>query len=83
MFVDPAEIGAICDLEKGTDGAIRAKSYFVYGASIGKNRSMYHSSNYAELKDKEWEDYKAKAIELIKLDSEELAVEVEDFNNIA
>lgn len=82
MFVDPAEIGAICDLEKGTDGAIRSKSYFVNKASLGKNKSFYHSSNYAEIKDKEWEAFKALAIKGISVTSDAITEGIDDLNNI-
>jgi hypothetical protein len=61
-FIDPAEIGAIVDITQG-DGAMRVKSYFVYGATTGRNKGIYHSSHYAAMKDKEWEEYKKKAVE--------------------
>ncbi len=62
-FVDPAEIGAICDVSAYSDGAIRVREYFVYGAVEGRNKGIYHSSKYAAMKDAEWADYKAKAVE--------------------
>jgi uncharacterized protein YuzB (UPF0349 family) len=62
-FVDPAEIGAICDIHDGSDGAIRVREYFTYGAVKGRTKGIYHSSNYAKMKDAEWEDYKVKAVE--------------------
>lgn len=64
-FVDPADIGAICgwtDFEE-SDGAIRVKAYFVYGATNGKTKGIYHSSKYAAMRDAEWETYKAAAVE--------------------
>jgi hypothetical protein len=60
-FLDPAEIGAIVDLDYG-DGAIRCREYFIYGAVEGRTKGIYHSSSYAKLKDAEWEDYKAEAV---------------------
>jgi hypothetical protein len=62
-FVDPAEIGAVCDIRRGGDGAMRVREYFIYGATEGRNKGIYHSSHYAKMKDNEWEDYKADAIE--------------------
>ena len=62
-FVDPAEIGAICDISDCSDGAIRVREYFVFGAVEGRNKGIYHSSKYAAMKDAEWAEYKAKAIE--------------------
>jgi len=61
-FVDPAEIGAICDISDNSDGAIRVREYFVFGAVEGRNKGIYHSSKYASMKDAEWEVYKAEAI---------------------
>lgn len=72
-FVDPAEIGAFVD---GDDYAIRVKSYFVYGATIGKNKGLYHSSTYAAMKDAEWEEYKKEAVE----NSNKLFKELTDFD---
>ena len=61
-FVDPAEIGAICDINH-SDGAIRVREYFTYGAVAGRTKGIYHSSTYAKMKDAEWEEYKKKAVE--------------------
>lgn len=60
-FVDPMEIGALCDLNRG-DGAIRVREYFVYGAVEGRTKGIYHSSKYAAIKDAEWEEFKKEAI---------------------
>ena len=61
-FVDPAEIGAICDLSYDSDGAIRVREYFVYGAVEGRTKGLYHSSTYAKMKDAEWAEYKKQAV---------------------
>lgn len=53
VFVDPMHIGAI---PNSRDGAIRCLQYFVHSSLAGVNGSMYHSSDYAKLTDKEWED---------------------------
>lgn len=60
-FVDPAEIGAICDIDH-SDGAIRVREYFTYGAVAGRTKGIYHSSTYAKMKDAEWEEYKKLAV---------------------
>ncbi len=60
-FVDPAEIGAVCGIGYG-DGAMRVREYFVYGATEGRNKGIYHSSTYAAKKDDEWKEYIAEAI---------------------
>jgi hypothetical protein len=57
------EIGAICGLGMDSDGAIRSKEYFVYGAVKGRTKGIYHSSHYAAIKDSEWEKMKADAID--------------------
>jgi len=63
-FVDPADIGAICDIEHyDSDGAIRCKAYFVYRAVEGRTKGIYHSSKYAKMRDDLWEKYKEEAIE--------------------
>lgn len=64
-FVDPADIGAICDLGRfeGSDGAIRVKAYYIYGATNGRTKGIYHSSKYAEMRDEAWEAYKKEAVE--------------------
>ena len=64
-FVDPCEIGAICDLSENSDGAIRVREYFVYGAVAGRTKGIYHSSKYAAKKDAEWLEYKKAAIEQV------------------
>ncbi len=61
-LVDPAEIGAIVDINHG-DGAIRCREYFIYGAVEGRTKGIYHTSGYAKMKDGEWEDFKKAAVE--------------------
>lgn len=72
-FVDPAEIGAICDIGWG-DGAMRVREYFIYGATEGRNKGIYHSSHYAAMKDTEWTDYMKEAINK----SNDLMAELQD-----
>lgn len=48
VFVDPMDIGAFTN--DGT-GAIRCLSYFVHSSFAGVNRSLYHSSRYAQESD--------------------------------
>ena len=72
-FVDPAEIGAITDITSaGSDGAMRVKEYFVFGAGDLRNKGLYHSSRYAALKDKEWDEQVAEAIEKSNAETEAL-----------
>ena len=63
-FVDPSEIGAICDVSPDSDGALRVKEYFIYGAVEGRTKGIYHSSKYAAIKDTEWEAFKAEAVKV-------------------
>lgn len=70
-FVDPAEIGAIVDTQN-SDGAIRSREYFVYGAVKGRTKGIYHSSAYAAMKDEEWEEYKLAAVEAANKHVEDL-----------
>lgn len=76
-FVDPAEIGAICDVNRNSDGAIRVREYFVYGAVEGRNKGIYHSSKYAAMKDTEWDAYKKEAVE----NSNKLVAKITDAAN--
>ncbi len=64
-FVDPADIGAICGMHSwsGSDGAIRVKAYFIYRATSGRTKGIYHSSKYAAMRDEEWENFKKEAID--------------------
>ena len=62
-FVDPAEIGAICGLSESSDGAMRVREYFTYAGNVSRNKGIFHSSNYAKMKDDEWEAYKKLAVE--------------------
>jgi hypothetical protein len=59
-FVDPADIGAFVD---GEDYAMRVLRYFIYGATKGRIKGIYHSSKYAKMRDEAWEEYKKEAIE--------------------
>ena len=61
-FVDPADIGAIM-IDAQSDGAIRVKEYFIYGAGELRNKGLYHSSKYAAKKDAEWQEELKAAIE--------------------
>ena len=62
VFVDPMHVGAVpCASHEG-DGAIRCLQYFVHSSFAGVNGSIYHSSQYAELTDKQWLDMKKEVI---------------------
>lgn len=51
VLIDPMDIGAICDINGGGDGAIRVLRYFVHSSFGGVNKNLYHSSTYAKLTD--------------------------------
>lgn len=59
VFVDPMDIGAIV---QDNTGALRVKRYFVYASFAGTNRSIYHSSTYAQLTDAEYREMLKEAI---------------------
>jgi len=77
-FVDPADIGAICGMNDfaDSDGAIRVKAYFIYKATQGRTKGIYHSSKYAAMKDAEWEAFKTSAIDT----ANEIQAEIVDFD---
>jgi hypothetical protein len=54
VFVDPMHIGAIVGLGTGNDGAIRVKQFVAYSIFNEVNKTMYYSSQYAELSDMEY-----------------------------
>lgn len=58
-FVDPFDIGAITN---DGSGALRVRKYYTHSSTIGINRSIYHSSNFAAMNDMEWEDLRKEAI---------------------
>lgn len=72
-LVAPEDIGAVCDVHRGDDGAIRCKRYMVTGGHFAVSRGMYHPSSYAKMLDSEWEDIKAAVIE--KLNAKKEAIE--------
>lgn len=76
IFIDPMHIGRFTDLG---DGAVVVKKYFAYGAFHGPNRGIYHSSDYAKLNDKEYEDM----LEASLKDFGELDTKVEDARQLA
>ena len=77
-FVDPADIGAICGMDSfgGSDGAIRVKAYFIYKATTGRTKGIYHSSKYAKMRDEEWEAYKKEAV----TEANEIQADLIDFD---
>ncbi len=58
-FVDPFDIGAITN---DGSGALRVRKYYTHSSTIGINRSIYHSSNFAAMNDMEWDDLRKEAI---------------------
>ena len=61
VFVDPMHVGAVPD---DSTGALRCKQYFVHSSLAGVNGSIYHSSTYAGLTDKEWAEMLAEAVKV-------------------
>lgn len=62
VFIDPMHIGAVTD---DGSGALRVLGYFVYSSFAGVNKSIYHSSEYAKLTDKEYEGMLAEALKTL------------------
>jgi hypothetical protein len=55
VFIDPMHIGAIPDDDTG---AMRVLQYFVHSTMVAVNKSIYHSSKYAEKTDEQWQEVK-------------------------
>lgn len=72
-LVAPEDIGAVCDVNRTDDGAIRCRRYMVVGAHFAVSRGMYHPSSYSKMLDTEWDAIKADIIE--KLNKEKAALE--------
>lgn len=84
VFIDPMDIGAIVGLGLGNDGAMRVLRYFVYGTFQGVNKSLYHSSQYAALTDKEYADMVQKAVatsEMKKAEADKMIEESKALQN--
>ena len=75
IFVDPSHIYGVAGLGYGNDGAMTVKQYFVYGASVGVNRGIYHSSQYAKLTDAEYAGIVAEAVKATQAKQDQLANE--------
>lgn len=54
ILVDPMHVGAVVGTGPGLDGAMRVVQYFVLNAFNGVNKTLYHSSTYASMTDKEY-----------------------------
>jgi hypothetical protein len=54
VFVDPMDIYGIAT--GYSDGAMTVRRYFVFSSFAGPNRSIYHSSTYAAMTDKEFRE---------------------------
>lgn len=80
VFIDPMHIGRFTDLG---DGAVIAKKMFLYGAFIGPNRGIYHSSTYAKLNDKEYEEMLAESLKDFGEYEDKIKSEAEEAKHIA
>lgn len=82
VFVDPMDIYGIAGLGYGSDGAMTVKRYFVYSSFAGVNKSIYHSSEYAKLTDKEFAELVAQAVEDTEAKKVELSEELDEQKNL-
>jgi len=73
-LVAPEDIGAVADLTRNEEGAIRCKRYMAVGGHFQVNASMYHPSKYAAMLDEEWVIAKEEAIKNLK----ERSIEIEE-----
>ena len=80
IFVDPADIHSISQLG---DGAVTCKSYFVYSSFKGVNKNIYHSSKYAEMKDKEFQIELEKIVKASKEEIEQSNNKIDELNSLA
>jgi hypothetical protein len=78
-FVDPMHIG---DISGSGDGALVCLQYFTHRSFVGVCKTIYHSSTYAALTDKEWADMKEKAVEAAQTDVDDLGKYVEELNSL-
>lgn len=69
-FVDPANIGAICDYNGFW--AMRVLKYYVYGSLKTISKNLYLSSDYAELSDADWKE----SLSIIFTDVENMTTEI-------
>lgn len=76
VFIDPMHIGAVPD---SRDGAIRCKEYFVHSSLAGVNGSIYNSSTYASMTDKEWATVREEAVQALNEKIEALKAEQDQF----
>lgn len=72
VLVDPMDIGAV--VKDGT-GAIRCRAYFVYRSFQGATRGLYHSSQYARLKDAEYDEMVRLAVEKTTAEAQQAAID--------
>jgi hypothetical protein len=79
VFVDPMHVGAVPAASHEADGAIRCLQYFVHSSFAGVNGSIYHSSQYAELTDKQWLEMKQ---EILKTFGEHVEAFAEDIEEV-
>ena len=79
IFVDPMHIGAVPD---DSTGAIRCLQYFVHSSLAGVNGSIYHSSTYAAMTDKQWDDARKEAVEKSSSRIEDIKAKIARINNL-
>lgn len=79
VFVDPADIHSI---NQSSDGAVTCKSYFVFSCFKGVNKNIYHSSKYAEMKDKEFQVELEKIVKASKEEIEKSNKKIDELNSL-
>jgi hypothetical protein len=65
-LIAPEDIGAVCDVSRSQEGAVRSKRFMATGAHFQVSSGMYHPSAYAKFLDGEWDTAKAEMIEKAK-----------------
>lgn len=78
VFVDPMDIGAICGLGTGNDGAMRVLRYFVHSSFAGVNKTIYHSSTYGAWTDAEYRKMLEEAVKKTEATKKELGSILEE-----
>lgn len=79
VFIDPADIHSV---NPYSDGALTCRKYFVHSSFKGVNKNVYHSSKYAEMNDKEFQEELEKIVNQSKqkvMDAQQEITEAESF----
>ena len=80
IFVDPMDIHTVASTY--SDGAMTTKRYFVHSSFGGANKSIYHSSTYAQLTDAEYAQLIEAAVEASQQDIDNIASKLNEAKNL-